>query len=83
MKSISDGHGFWVQTMIDVIDQFEVNNHTKKVLERIISSPVISTSRDPTRAATKGIKGMTFTSSPFPDALLLGKSSYKADQDNL
>jgi hypothetical protein len=44
MKSILDVHGFWAQTMTDVIDQFEVDNHTKKVLKRIISSSVISTS---------------------------------------
>jgi hypothetical protein len=44
MKSILDVHGFWAQTMTDVINQFEVDNHTKKILKRIISSPVISTS---------------------------------------
>ena len=69
--------------MIDVIDQFEVNNHTKKFLKRIISFPITSTSCDPAHAATKGIRGMTFTSSPFPNASLLGKNSYEADQDNL
>ena len=46
MKSISDEHGLGAQTMINVIDQFEVDNHTKKVLKRIISSPIISTSCD-------------------------------------
>jgi hypothetical protein len=44
IKSIWDVHGFWAQTMTDVINQFEVDNHTKKILKRIISSPVISTS---------------------------------------
>ena len=82
-KSISDGHGFGAQTLINVIDQFEVNNHTKKVLKRIISSPIISTSPDPAHATTKGIRGMTFTSSPFPDTLLTKKNSYEVDQDNL
>lgn len=83
MKSISDVHGFWATTMTDVIDQFEIDNHTEKVLKRIISSPVISNSRDPARAATKGIRGMTFTSNPFPDASLLGKNIYDAGQDIL
>ena len=82
-KGILDGHGFGAQTLIDVIDQFEVNNHTKKVLKRIISSPIISTSPDPAHATTKGIRGMTFTSSPFPDTLLTKKNSYEVDQDNL
>jgi hypothetical protein len=81
MKGISNAHGFWAQTMADVIDQFEVNNQTEKVLKRIISSPVISTSGDLARAATKGLRNMTFTSTPFPDASLLGKNSYKADQE--
>jgi hypothetical protein len=83
MKGISNAHGFWAQTMADVIDQFEVDNQTKKVLKRIISSPVISTPRDPACAATKGLRNMTFTSTPFPDASLLGKNSYKADQEKM
>ncbi len=55
----------------------------KKVLKRIISSPVISTSRDPARVTTKGLRNMTFTSSPFPETSLLGKNSYKADQEKM
>ncbi len=83
MKGISNAHGFWAQTMADVIDQFEVDNQTKKVLKRIISSLVISTSCDPARAATKGLRNMTFTSTPFPDASLLGKNSYEADREKM
>ncbi len=83
MKGISNAHGFWAQTMADIINQFEVDNHTEKVLKRIISSPVISTSCDPARAATKGLRNMTFTSSPFPDTSLLGKNSYEADQEKM
>ncbi len=83
MKGISNAHGFWAQTMANVIDQFEVDNQTKKVLKRIISSPVILTSRDPARAATKGLRNMTFTSTLFLDASLLGKNSYEADQEKM
>jgi hypothetical protein len=83
MKGILNAHGFWAQTMANVIDQFEVNNQTKKVLKRIISSPIISTSRDPARAATKGLRNMAFTSTPFLDASLLGKNSYRADQEKM
>jgi hypothetical protein len=83
MKGISSAHGFWAQTTANVIDQFEVDNQTEKVLKRIISSPVISTSRDPAPAATKGLRNMTFTSSPFPNASLLGKNSYEADQEKM
>jgi hypothetical protein len=69
--------------MADVIDQFEVDNQTKKVLKRIISSPVISTSCDPARVTTKGLRNMTFTSTLFPNASLLGKNSYEADQEKM
>ena len=83
MKKISDVHGFWAQTMGDVVDQFETDNHTETVFKRLISSTIVSSSRDPARAATKGIRGMTFASSPFLDASLLGKNSYEADKEKL
>ncbi len=83
MKGISNAHSFWAQTMANVIDQFEVDNQTEKVLKRIISSPVISTSCDPARAATKGLRNTTFTSTPFPNVSLLGKNSYEADQEKM
>jgi hypothetical protein len=54
MKSISRAHGFWAQTMRDVVKQHEVDNHTGTVLKRIIQSVPASSSRDPARAATKG-----------------------------
>ena len=31
MQKLSDVHGFWAQTMGNVVDQFETKNHTKKV----------------------------------------------------
>ncbi len=83
MKGISNAHGFRAQTMADVINQFEINNQTEKVLKRIISSPVIFTSCDLACAATKGLRKMTFTSTPFPDASLFGKNSYEADQEKM
>ena len=83
MKSISDVHRFWAQTMGDVIDQFETDNHTEKVFKRLISLTIISSSRNPARATTKGIRGMTFISNPYLDVSLLGKNSYEADQENL
>ena len=72
--------------MVIVIDQFETDNHTEKVFKRLISLTIVSSSRDPARAATKGIsiRGMPFTSSPCPDVSLVGKkNSYEADQENL
>jgi hypothetical protein len=69
--------------MGDVVDQFETDNHIKKVIRRLISSTIVSSSRDPACAATKGIRGMTFTSSPFLDVSLLGKNSYEADKEKL
>ena len=64
MKSISDGHSFWAQMMVNMIDQFETDNHTEKVFKRLISSTIVSSSCDPACATTKSIRGMTFTSSP-------------------
>ena len=77
MKSISDGHSFWAQMMVDMIDQFETDNHTEKVFKRLISSTIVSSSCDPACATTKSIRGMTFTSSPYPDVSLLEKIATK------
>jgi hypothetical protein len=76
MKGISNEHGFWAQMMRDVINQFKVDNHTKTVLKRMISSIPVSTSHDLACAATNGLRGMTFALSPFVDASLLGKDSF-------
>jgi hypothetical protein len=83
MKGISNKHGFWAQTMSNVIDRFKVDNHTETVLKRMTSSVPVSTSRDLARAATKGLRGMTFTLSPFVDASLLGKDSFEAHQEKM
>jgi hypothetical protein len=78
MKGISNKHGFWAQTMSDVTNQFKVDNHTETVLKRMTSSVPVSTSRDLARAATKGLRGMIFASSPFVNVSLLGKDSFEA-----
>jgi hypothetical protein len=83
MKGISKEHGFWAQTMSNNIDQFKVDNHTETVLKRMTSSVPVSPSCDLARAATKGLRGMTFASSPFVDASLLGKDSFEAHQENM
>ena len=44
MQSISDGHSLWTQMMGNVIDQFETDNHTKKVFKRLIGSTIVSSS---------------------------------------
>ncbi len=83
MKEISEAHGFWAKTMSDAIDQFEVNNHTELVLKRMMKSHPVSTSRDPARAATKNLRDMTFTSSPFVDVSLLSKNIFTSYQEEL
>jgi hypothetical protein len=83
MQGILSNHGFWVQTMNNVIDQFETDNHTETVLKRLISSVPPSNSCDPACAATKGIRNMTFASNPFADVSLLGKNSFEADQEKM
>jgi hypothetical protein len=83
MKGISNKHGFWAQTMSDVINQFKVDNHTKTVLKRMTSSVPVSTSCDLARAVTKGLRGMPFALSPFVDASLLGKDSFEAHQEKM
>ena len=65
MQAISDAHGFWAQMMSNVVDQHEVDNHTETVLKRMIDSLPPSSSCDPARAATKGLRGMTFVSNPY------------------
>ena len=75
MKSILLEHGFWAQRMSDVVDQNEIDNHTETVLARMINTVPASSSRDPARAATKGLRGMIFTSSPFVDPSLLSRSN--------
>ena len=50
----------------------------------MINTVLASSSRDPARAATKGLRGMIFTSSPFVDPSLLSRSnSFEADQEKL
>ena len=85
MKAISCELGFWAQTIRDAIDQHELDNHTETVFKRMIDSVPASSSRDPARAATKGLRGMTFASSPFIDPSLLSRSneSFEADQEKL
>ena len=85
MKAISVELGFWAQTMSDAIDQHELDNHTETVMKRMIDTVPASTSRDPARAATKGLRGMTFASTPYVDPSLLSRcsDSFEADQDAL
>ena len=85
MKAISSAHGFWAQTMNDVVEQHEVDNHTETVLKRITSSVPVSSSRDQARAATKGLRGMIFASCPYVDPSLLsrGNDRFEADQEKL
>jgi hypothetical protein len=85
MQAISSAHGFWAQTMSDVVDQHEVNNHTETVLKRMIESLPPSSSHDPARAATKGLRGMTFVSNPYVDLSLLNRCSdlFETDQEKL
>jgi len=81
MMAISAEHGFWAQTMNDVIDQHENDNDTDTVAKRMKESVPASSSRDPAHAATKGIRSMTFKSSPFVDLLLLSRSNDSPDVD--
>jgi hypothetical protein len=84
MKSILLEHGFWAQTMSDVIDQHEIDNHTETVLTRMINTVLASSSRDPAHAATKGLRNMIFTASPFVDSSLLSRSNcFEDDQEKL
>ncbi len=69
--------------MSDIINQFKVDNHTKTILKRMTSSVPVSISPDLARAMTKGLRGMTFASSPFVDASLLGKDSFEAHQEKM
>jgi hypothetical protein len=85
MKAISSAHGFWAQTINDVVDQHELDNHTETVITRMIESVPPSSSCDPARAATKGFRVMTFASGPFIDPSLLnrGNDRFEADQEKL
>jgi hypothetical protein len=84
MSTISKEHSFWAQTMRDVVEQHEVDNHTGTVLKRIIQSVPASSSRDQARAATKGLRGMFLASGPFVDPSLLSRGNrYEADQEKM
>ena len=85
MKAISIELGFWAWTMIDAVDQHKFDNHTDTVIKRMIKSVPASSSCDPARATTKGLRNMTFVSSPFVDPLLLSRcnDSFEADQEKL
>ena len=84
MSAISKEHGFWAQTMRDVVEQHEVDNHTETVIKRIIQTVPASSSRDQARAATKGLRGMILASSPFVDPSFLSRGNrYEADQEKL
>jgi hypothetical protein len=73
---------FWGKEHGNVIDQVETKNHTVKVFNKIISSAAPSRARDPACAATKGLRTMTFVSSPFIETSLVGKS-FEAEQASL
>ena len=85
MKNISKEHEFWARTMSDAIDQHELNNDMDIVLKKMIDTVPASTSCDPARATTKGLRGMTFASTPFVDPSLLSRSneSFEAVQERL
>jgi hypothetical protein len=73
MQNISSKHGFWAKSMAKFIDQVETENHTEKVFNKIISSTALSRARDPAFAATKGLRTMTFVSSPFIETSIVSK----------
>ena len=63
--------------MLDVIEQDEMDNHTKMVLKKNISSTHHSTSCNQACTTTKGLRTMTFILSPFVNISLLGKNHEK------
>jgi hypothetical protein len=85
MKAILSELQFWAQMMKEVVDQYKVNNHTDTGLTRMLKSVPASISCNPARAATKGLRGMTFVSSPFVNQSLLGRctDSFETDQAKL
>jgi hypothetical protein len=64
---------FWAKSMANIINQVETKNHTEKVFNKIISSTALSRARDPAFAATKGLRTMTFVSSPFIETSIVSK----------
>jgi hypothetical protein len=62
MNKILAEHGFWAKTMSDVFEQTLLNEDSVTIAERLMSSKTSSKARNPTRAATKGIRGATVAS---------------------
>jgi hypothetical protein len=80
MTKISAEHGFWAKTMSYVFEQALLNKDSLTIAERLMSSKASSKLRNPTRAATKGIRKATVTSSgPFIETSQAGKK-HKAEQ---
>jgi hypothetical protein len=82
IQTISSKHGFWAKSMANVINQVETKNHTEKVFNKISSSTALSRACTPACATTKGLRIMTFVSSPFIDTSLVGKK-FKAKQASI
>jgi hypothetical protein len=76
MNKISAEHGFWAKTMSDVFEQALLNKDSVTIAERLMSSKTLSKACNPTRAATKGIRGATVASSgPFIETSQAGKNT--------
>jgi hypothetical protein len=83
MRKVSSEHGFWAKILVDVIKQTELNNDSRTIAERLISSRLTSRARDHTRAATKGIREAKIaTSGPFIKPSLAGRK-YESEQDQI
>jgi hypothetical protein len=74
MNKILAEHGFWAKAMSDVFKQALLNEDSVTTAERLMSSKTSSKARDPTHAATKGIRGATVASlGPFIETSQAGK----------
>ncbi len=83
MCKISVEHGFWAKILVNVIEQTELNDDSRTIAERLISSRVFSRARDHTRAATKGIRDAKIAASgPFIESSLAGRR-HETEQERI
>jgi hypothetical protein len=73
MHAISPEHGFWAKMMADAHEQYATDFDTSAIVKNLSAKPS-SARRDPCRAATKGFRDATHTTSgPIVDTSRPGK----------
>ena len=86
MQGISPAHAFWVETMVEVIEQYVLDGESDvpMVINKLLLAKEKSKGRDPTiKAATKGIRTHIFVAGPFIETVNINAGTEHNEQQNI